>query len=162
MGWRFPSRLVGLFQPETALGADYREIGIVARRPLSAPDSARRRFVIAQFGLAAAFAISMSAAATLIPRFDQPVHRWLFALVPVLLLTVWAWRFFEMIRADDEMMQALHLRAVAISAGLVLLAVSFCGIFERLVGVSAVPAFLQLPAFALIYGIAMAYLKDRA
>ncbi len=133
----------------------------MARRQSSAPDVARRRFVLVQFGLVAAFTAAMLTASTMIPRFEQSLYRWLLALVPIWLLIVWAWRFFEMIRADDEMMQALHLRAVAISAGLVLLGVSLWGILERLVGVSAVPAFLQLPAFALIYSMTMVYLKDR-
>lgn len=133
----------------------------MARAPSNAPDIARRRFIAIQSGLAAGFTIAMLVASACIPRVDHPAYRWLIASIPVILLIVWAWRFFEMIRADDERMQAIHLRAVAVGAGLVLLSVSLWGIFERLVGAPEIPAFLQLPAFAVIYGVAMLYLEDR-
>lgn len=134
---------------------------MMASRPGNAPDVARRRFVAVQSGLAAAFTIAMLAAGTFISRVDQTVYRWLLALIPILLLVAWAWRFLEMIRADDERMQAIHFRAIALGAGLVVLAVSLWGIFERLIGAPAIPAFFQLPAFAMIYGWAMSYFGNR-
>ena len=80
-------------------------------------------------------------------------QRWLFAAGPVALLLVWAWEFFRVIRAQDEMMQAIHIRTIAIAAGLVLLGASLWGIPERLLGAPQLPAFLLLPIFAVTHGI---------
>lgn len=129
--------------------------------PQSAPDAARRRFVLAQTAILVGFAAVMVATTIILRRVDVPWQRWLFAGGPVALLILWAWEFFRMIRADDEMMQAVHLRAVALSAGLVLLAASLWDVLVRLLAVPAAPAFLLLPAFALVYGLALTILTPR-
>ena len=120
---------------------------------LSPPDRAMRRFLFLQFVLLGAFAGVMMATEAVIPRTSLSWQRWLFAAGPVSLLLLWAWEFFRAIRAQDEMMQAIHLRAIAAAAGLVLLGASLWGIPERLLGAPQMPAFLLLPVFAVVYGI---------
>lgn len=119
---------------------------------LSPPDAAMRRFVLVQFALLGGFALVMLATTEVIPRAEMAWQRWLFAAGPISLLLVWAWEFFRVIRAQDEMMQTMHLRAVAIAAGLVLLAASLWGILERLLDVPDFPLSLLLPVFAAVYG----------
>jgi hypothetical protein len=113
-----------------------------------------RRFLIVQFAVLGAFAGVMMATSEVIPRVELTWQRWLFAAGPVSLLLLWAWEFFSMIRAQDEMMQTIHLRLVAIAAGLVLLGASLWGIPERLLDAPELPASLLLPIFALVYGAA--------
>lgn len=133
----------------------------MTRTPLSAPDAARRRYLFSQTAILVGFAAVMWAANTLLPRVTVPWQRWLFAAGPVALLVLWAWAFFRMIRADDEMMQVVHLRAVALGAGLVLLAASLWDVVVRLLGAPALPTFLLLPVFALVYVCAMSILTPR-
>lgn len=128
---------------------------------LSPPDAAMRRFRIVQFAVLAGFAAVMVATSAVIPTAPMAWQRWLFAAGPVSLLLVWAWEFFRVIRAQDEMMQAMHLRTVAIAAGLVLLGASLWGIPERLLHAPELPAFLLLPLFALVYGIAWKMTGER-
>lgn len=123
---------------------------------MSPPDAAMRRFRIVQFVVLGAFAMVMLAVEAAIPGVQSPWRRWLFAAGPVALLLLWAWEFFRAIHAQDEMLQALHMRTVAASAGLVLLGASLWGIPERLLGAPELPAFLLLPLFAVVYGIAWA------
>lgn len=119
---------------------------------LSPPDAVMRRFLIMQFALLGAFAAVMWATSAVIPTAPMPWQRWLFAAGPVSLLMLWAWEFFRAIRAQDEMMQAMHLRTVAIAAGLVLLGASLWGILERLLTVPELPMSMLLPLFAMVYG----------
>lgn len=119
---------------------------------LSPPDAAMRRFLIVQFAVLGAFAAVMMATSAVIPRAEMAWQRWLFAAGPVSLLLLWAWEFFRVIRAQDEMMQTIHLRTVAIAAGLVLLGASLWGIPERLLDAPELPASLLLPIFAFVYG----------
>jgi len=133
----------------------------MTRPPLSTPDAARRRFMVIQMVVLAAFAVVMIATATIMQRIDSPTHRWLYAAGPVAILILWAWEFFRMIRRDDEMMQVIHLRAVALSAGLVLLAASLWGILERLLQAPGLPNFLLLPAFAVVYSVAIIRFTSR-
>lgn len=128
---------------------------------LSRPDAVRRRFVVVQLALLAAFAASMVAAATLVPSMASAPLRWLLAAAPSLLLALWAWEFFKAIRDDDEMMRTIHLRAVAISGGLVLLGATMWGILERLLAVPNLPNFLLLPLFAALYGPVSAIVARR-
>jgi len=121
---------------------------------MSPPDAAMRRFLIVQFVVLGAFALVMLAVEAAIPSVQPPWRRWLFAAGPVALLLLWAWEFFRVIHAQDEMLQALHMRTVAAAAGLVLLGASLWGIPERLLGAPELPAFLLLPLFAVVYGIA--------
>lgn len=121
---------------------------------LSPPDAAMRRFLFVQFGVLGAFAVVMFATSQVIPTVEIAWQRWLFAAGPVSLLLVWAWEFFRVIRAQDEMMQAIHLRIIAASAGLVLLGASLWGIPERLLDAPELPASMLLPIFALVYGAA--------
>jgi putative oxidoreductase len=126
----------------------------MSQAKLSPPDAAMRRFLIVQFLVLGAFAGVMMATSAVIPRAELPWQRWLFVAGPVALLLLWAWEFFSMIRAQDEMMQSIHLRLVAIAAGLVLLGASLWGIPERLLDAPELPASLLLPIFALVYGAA--------
>jgi hypothetical protein len=128
---------------------------------LSPPDKAMRRFHFLQPALLGAFAAVMVATSAVMPRAELAWQRWLFAAGPVSLLLLWAWEFFRVIRAQDEMMQVIQLRAVAIAAGLVLLGASLWGIPERLLGAPQLPGFLLLPAFALVYGILGAMTGER-
>lgn len=130
-------------------------------RQLSGPDAARRRYLMAQTGLAAAFAVATVGASALIAWVEGP-QRWLLAAAPVAVLAVWAWEFYRVVRDDDEMMQALYLRTAAISGMLVLFAATAWGLVERLLGAPAFPGFLLLPAFALLYGLVSALLSRRA
>ena len=118
---------------------------------LSPPDAAMRRFRIVQFAVLIAFAAVMMATSVVIPAAPMAWQRWLFVAGPISLLLVWAWEFFRVIHAQDEMMQALHLRTIAAAAGLVLLAASLWGIPERLLDAPQLPAFLLLPLFAVVY-----------
>lgn len=133
----------------------------MTKTPLSPPDAAQRRFMIAHLGLLVGFAAVMPATVFILHRVETPWQRWLLAIGPVALLTLWASEFFRMIRASDEMMQAVHLRAVAISAGLVLLAASLWDIITRLAAAPPVPVFLLLPASAVVYGVAIAIQTPR-
>jgi len=128
---------------------------------LSPPDQAMRRFRTLQFALLVAFVAVMLATNAVLPRTQLPWQRWLFAAGPTSLLLLWAWEFFRAIRAQDEMMQAIQLRAVAVAAGLVLLGASLWGIPERLLGAPQLPAFLLLPLFALVYGAIWALTGER-
>lgn len=128
---------------------------------LSPPDAAMRRFRIVQFALLAGFAAVMLATGAVIPTAPMAWQRWLFAAGPVALLLVWAWEFFRVIHAQDEMMQALHLRTIAAAAGLVLLAASLWGIPERLLDAPELPAFLLLPLFAVVYSVLWAMFGGR-
>lgn len=121
---------------------------------LSSPDAAMRRYLIVQLLVLGAFALVMLAVSKVIPKVETPWLRWLFAAGPASLLLVWAWEFFRVIRAQDEMMQTIHLRLVAIAAGLVLLGASLWGIPERLLDAPELPASLLLPIFAVVYGAA--------
>ena len=120
----------------------------MSQTPMSPPDKAMRRFLFVQFAVLGAFALVMIATGNVIPKAELAWQRWLFAAGPVALLLLWAWEFFSMIRAQDEMMQAIHLRLVAIAAGLVLLGASLWGIPERLLDAPELPAslLLHLPA----------------
>jgi uncharacterized membrane protein len=117
--------------------------------------------MFAHIGLLAGFAAVMLATTSILHRIQTPWQRWLLAIGPVALLALWAWEFLRLIRSSDEMMQAMHLRAIAISAGTVLLAASLWDIVARLAPAPGVPAFLLLPASAVVYGVAVAILTPR-
>lgn len=125
------------------------------REPLSGPDAARVRFLWQQAALMALFVVPVLGAKSVLRGTELQAARWAVTAVPVALLIVWSWAFIRMIRDQDEMMQGLHLRAVAIGAGLVLFVASLWGVFERMLGGSAFPAYLLLPAFALVYSGAL-------
>jgi hypothetical protein len=126
---------------------------------LSPPDAARRRFALKQSAIMVAFAFSVFAATLWAPR-SQLLHGLVIA-APLALLAVWAWEFFKSIRDDDEMMQALALRAISFSALLVLLLATMWGMLEILIGVPHLPSFLLLPAFASAYGVSGAVMSIR-
>jgi putative oxidoreductase len=128
---------------------------------LSPPDAARRRSLIVQAGMIVAFAVVMYGAGALLPRVAGAPLRWLIAAGPVAVLAVWAWELFRMIRDDDEMMQAYHLRVVAISGMLVLLGGTMWGVLERLLGVPLLPAYLLLPVWAIVFGLVMTFVVKR-
>jgi hypothetical protein len=128
---------------------------------LSPPDAAMRRFRFVQTWVLGGFTAVMIATSAVIPTAPMAWQRWLFAAGPVALLLLWAWEFFRAISAQDEMMQAMQLRAVAVAAGLVLLGASLWGIPERLLGAPRLPAFLLLPFFAVVYGIVWAMTGER-
>jgi|LakMenE18May11ns_1017448.scaffolds.fasta_scaffold9904527_4 putative oxidoreductase len=133
----------------------------MSQTKLSPPDAAMRRFLIVQFGVLGAFAVVMIAVEAVIPTVKTPWQRWLLAAGPAALLLVWAWEFFRVIRAQDEMMQTIHLRVVATAACLVLLGASLWGIPERLLNAPELPASLLLPIFAFVYGAAWAMTGGR-
>jgi hypothetical protein len=154
--------MVGLCEPAAPLGADnWTGNDTMSETKLSPPDAAVRRFRLVQMCVLVSFTAVMIATSAVIPNAPMAWQRWLFAAGPVALLLLWAWEFFRVIRAQDEMMQALHLRTIAIAAGLVLLGSSLWGIPERMLGAPQLPAFLLLPLFALVYGIAWAMTGGR-
>jgi ABC-type Mn2+/Zn2+ transport system permease subunit len=126
---------------------------------LSSPDAARRRFAFRQGGIMVAFALSVFAATLWVPR-SELLH-WLVIAAPLALLALWAWEFFKSVRDDDEMMQALALRAISFSALLVLLLATMWGLLEVLVGAPHLPSFLLLPAFAATYGVSATVMSAR-
>lgn len=128
---------------------------------LSPPEAAARRFLIVQFSVLAAFVVVMVAVAKVVPISYKSWQRWLLTAGPMALLVVWAWEFVRMIGAQDEMMHALHLRAVAMSAGFVLFVAALWGIPERLLGATHLPAYLLLPAFAVVYSVVWAIIAGR-
>lgn len=130
-------------------------------RKLSGPDAARRRYLVVQPAVAITFALAIIAAGALMSRAQGELQRWLLAAAPVGVLVLWAWAFFKVIRDDDEMMQAFHLRLIAISAMLVVFGGTAWGIVERLLGAPPLPGFLLLPLFAGVYGLATAVLSRR-
>jgi putative oxidoreductase len=134
----------------------------MARKPLSPPDAARRRFLILQSVILIAFGAVVAASGILMPRLADTPLRWLLAAGPLALLVWWGWQFYKMVRDDDEMMHVLHLRAVAISAMLVLLGGTMWGVLERLLDAPVLPAYLLLPLFAVPYSVAVAVLARRA
>jgi hypothetical protein len=126
---------------------------------LSPPDAARRRFALRQGAIMLLFGASVIAVTWWAPR-PAPLH-WLLVAAPLVLLTLWAWEFFKVIRDDDEMMQGLALRAISFSAVLVLLLATMWGLLEMLVGVPHFPLFLLLPGFAAVYGITSTIMSAR-
>ncbi len=120
----------------------------------SPPDAARRRFAIRRGAIMLAFGLSVLAATLWIPR--PAMLHWPLVAAPLVLLALWGWEFFKVIRDDDEMMQALALRAVSLSAVLVLLLATMWGVLELLVGAPQFPLFLLLPSFAALYGVTSA------
>jgi hypothetical protein len=133
----------------------------MAAKRLSPPDAARRRFTFRHLAILAAFAVAMLAAGEFMPRLEESPLRWLLAAAPVAVLALWGWEFYKMVRDDDEMMRAMHLRVTAISGMLVLLTGTMWGILERLLGAPVFPAYLLLPAYAAVSGIIMALLARR-
>lgn len=133
----------------------------MSQTKLSPPDKAMRRFLFVQFAVLGAFAGVMMATNAIIPKSQLLWQRWLFAAGPISLLLLWAWEFFRVICAQDEMMQTIQLRTVAIASCLVLLGASLWGIPERLLGAPQLPTFLLLPLFAVVYGITWAVTGGR-
>jgi hypothetical protein len=138
--------------------------GSIAMAPtrLSPPDAARRRFVFRHLAILAAFAAAVLAAGEFLPRVEEPPLRWLLAAAPIAVLALWGWEFYKMVRDDDEMMRALHLRVTAISGMLVLLGGTMWGVLERLMGVPVLPTYLLLPVYAVVSGVIMAFLARRS
>lgn len=130
-------------------------------RQLSGPDAARRRYLVVQLVIAITFVLAIIAAGALMSRAQGELQRWLLASAPVGVLVLWAWAFFKVVRHDDEMMQAFHLRLIAISAMLVVFGGTAWGIVERLLAVPPLPGFLLLPAFAVVYGVATTVISRR-
>src|SRR5690606_32939624 len=97
----------------------------------SPPDAARHRFAFRQGAIMLAFGLAVVAATRSVP--PSPVLHWLLVALPIALLALWAWEFFKVVRADDEMMQALALRAISFSGVLVLLLATMWGMLEMLV-----------------------------
>lgn len=124
-------------------------------RAPSPPDAARARFMVAHVILALLFIVAMTGGAALLSRADTLALRVAATAAPALVLCLWAWEFARMIRRADEMMQAAHMRAVAIAAGLVLFAASLWGLFEQMLGLPAYPSVYLLPAFAVVYSVAL-------
>ena len=127
---------------------------------LSPPDAARRRYNIVHTLVMLAFAGSVVIAVRYGPGAPQAL-RWALVALPPALLGFAAWEFVRIVRKDDEMMQLLYLRAISISAGVVLLAGTIWGMIEILLGLPGFPAFLLLPAFAVIYGVVFGVLSSR-
>lgn len=127
---------------------------------LSPPDAAKRRFRIVHPIVMLAFAGSILAAVHLGPAVSTPL-RWVLVALPPLFLMLAIWEFIRMVRKDDEMMQLLYLRALSISAGVVLVGGTMWGMMEVFLEAPRFPAFLLLPAFAVIYGLVFGLLSSR-
>lgn len=127
---------------------------------LSPPDAARRRFAVRQIMIMVAFGLAVAGASVFIARTHAELPRWLAAAVPVIMLGWWGWEFYRMVRDDDEMMRARHLRTAAISGVLVLLGATMWGLLEKLLGVPPLWTFLLLPIFGLVNG-GMTILEER-
>jgi hypothetical protein len=154
--------MVGLCESAAPVGADHGTGNdAMSETKLSPPDAAMRRFRFVQIWVLGGFTAVMFATSAAIPIAPMAWQRWLFAAGPVSLLVLWAWEFFRVIRAQDEMMQAIQLRAVALAAGLVLLGASLWGIPERLLDAPRFPVFLLLPLFAVVYGVVWAMTGER-
>lgn len=121
------------------------------REKLSEPDAAHASFVRRQAVLMVLFALAIVGAFYVVGATNLRTVRWVATAVPVAVLVLWGVAFVRMIRAEDEMLQMAHLRAVAIGGGLVLFTGTVWGLFERLLATPPYPAFLLLPAFAIIY-----------
>lgn len=127
---------------------------------LSPPDAARRRYLVVHIVLMIAFTGSMFAVVGVGPT-THPIVRGLLVLLPAVLLALSVLEFARMVRNSDEMMKPLYLTAVSISATLVLVAGTVWGLLEVLLDTPRFPAFLLLPAFALLYGIVLPLLSRR-
>lgn len=125
------------------------------------PDAARRRYFVIQSVLALAFAGVIVATSFAVPRAESVAAKWLLSAGPIALLTLWAWEFFRIVKNEDEMLQGLHLRTIALSAGLVLVGATMWGVLERLLALPAFPLFLLLPAFAFLYGVVWMVMRSR-
>lgn len=122
---------------------------------ISPPDAARNRFMVLHVVFALTFVVAMLGGVAVIGTHDSPLVRAAATLVPAGVLLFWGWEFARMILRADEMMQAAHLRAVAIGAGIVLFGVSIWHLFATMAGLPEFPQTFLLPAFAVIYSIAM-------
>lgn len=128
----------------------------------NARDLARRRFLVIQGGVVFALAVAVIATKFAVLHVDERALQWLLSAGPIALLALWAWEFFRLVRNDDEMMQALHIRAISMSAMIVLLGGTMWGVLERLINVPQFPLFLLLPAFALTYGLVWTWMSKQA
>ena len=122
---------------------------------ISPPDAARNRFMILHVVCALAFVIAMLGGVAAISAYDSALVRAAATAVPAGVLLFWGWEFARMILRADEMMQAAHLRAVAIGAGIVLFGVSIWHLFATMAGLPEFPQTFLLPAFAVIYSVVM-------
>ena len=121
----------------------------------NATERAFGRFILRQTLLILAYVLGLVLA---LHWLDHTAHTgWRIALVavPALALAGWAWVFAAMIQSSDEMMRALRIRAIALAAGAVLVLATIWGLFAELLGLPEFPAYLLLPGFALVYGVAL-------
>jgi hypothetical protein len=123
----------------------------MSSEPLSGPDAARTRFLRLQVLLMALFALSLPGGDLLARATGHEGARFAATILAATILIVWGSAFARMIRGEDEMMHLLHLRAVAIGAGLVLFLASLWGLFEKVLDAPRLPGYLLLPAFAVVY-----------
>jgi hypothetical protein len=105
-----------------------------------------------------AYALGLVLAMIWLDRATQTVVRLGLVALPSLALAGWAWVFGAMIHSSDEMMRELRTRAVALSAGAVLVLATIWGLFASLTGLPAFPGFLLMPGFVLAYVVALAIL----
>lgn len=169
LDWGAPARLSGLaltvllwglwtLSCRALMRAD---MEAAAGGPLSRPDAAMLRHHSLQGVVAVVFILSIFAAGWVVNAFPDAPVRWLGPALPAIVLVLWAIVFVRMVRAVDEMQQAIQARAVAIAGGGVVFAASVWGLFEHMLGAPQFPAFLLLPAFSVAYGTAMASLGSR-
>ncbi len=123
--------------------------------PLSPPDAALMNFSVLQGVLAVVFVLSILIGGRITGGLASP-WTWLGPAVPVAVLILWAAVFIRAVRAGDEMQQTVNMRAIAIAGGGVVFAASVWGMFETMAGAPDFPAFLLLPVFCGVYGLAMA------
>jgi hypothetical protein len=129
--------------------------GATPGEPVSPPDAARNRFMIVHAALALLFVIAMLFGAGVISTDSSLAARMAATAAPAAVLTVWAWEFARMVIHADEMMRAIHLRAIAVAAGVVLFGVSLWHLFAVMLGLPEFSQTFLLPAFAVIYSLAM-------
>lgn len=121
----------------------------------NATERAFGRFTLFHTLLILAYALGLVLAMSWLDGATQPVVRIGLIALPSLALAGWAWVFGAMIYSSDEMMRELRTRAVALSAGAVLVLATLWGLFASLTSLPAFPGFLLMPGFALVYVVAL-------
>ncbi|WP_339742650.1 hypothetical protein [uncultured Maricaulis sp.] len=125
------------------------------RASVNLVDRAFGSFTLRNTLLVLGYVLSLVLAMSWLDSVTPPFWRIGLLALPSLFLAGWVWAFSAMIQSSDEMMRDLRIRAVALSAGTVLLLATIWGLFAQLLDAPDLPAYLLLPGFALGYGVAL-------
>ncbi len=135
---------------------------MAADNSLSGPEIAARRYARVQLVLAVVFTALMVAVKFALRRLEpDSALRWALVAAPGIVLIAWAWIIVRSIQDADEMMQMLHVRAVAIAASIILTVATIWGLFVSMLNAPDLPAFLLLPAFSLLFSVVYTVLRRR-